>query len=86
MTVSQNQVKQKALRVLKQKRMYENQRDSMMQQSFNLEQSNFAVESLKDTKATVRTAKDGEFVHFYGHMTSESQVLRVSRVVQHSGM
>jgi len=56
---AKNQVKQKAMRVLKQKRMYENQRDQLSQQSFNLEQQNFAVQSLKDTKTTVDAMKVG---------------------------
>ena len=32
---------------------YENQREQLSNQSFNLEQQNFAVQSLKDTKTTV---------------------------------
>ncbi|XP_077996545.1 charged multivesicular body protein 5-like [Glandiceps talaboti] len=56
---SKNMVKQKAMRVLKQKRMYENQRDSLMQQSFNMEQANYATQTLKDTKATVDAMKMG---------------------------
>ena len=32
---------------------YENQREQLMNQSFNLEQSNYAIQSLKDTKTTV---------------------------------
>ncbi|XP_005112773.1 charged multivesicular body protein 5 [Aplysia californica] len=56
---AKNQVKQKAMRVLKQKRTYENQRDQLGQQSFNLEQQNFAVQSLKDTKTTVDAMKIG---------------------------
>lgn len=56
---AKNQVKQKAMRVLKQKKMYENQRDQLSQQSFNLEQQNFAVQSLKDTKTTVDAMKVG---------------------------
>ena len=54
-----NAVKGKALRVLKQKRQYENQRDQLMQQSFNMEQSNYAIQSLKDTKTTVDAMKTG---------------------------
>ena len=46
-------VKQKAMRVLKQKRMYEQQREQLTNQSFNLEQSNFAIQTVKDTKTTV---------------------------------
>jgi len=56
---AKNSVKQKALRVLKQKRMYENQRDQMMQQSFNMEQSNFALQTVKDTQTTVVAMKMG---------------------------
>ncbi|VDK60032.1 unnamed protein product [Anisakis simplex] len=47
-----NQLKQKALRILKQKRMLENQRDQLSQQSFNMEQSNFAIQGMKDTQAS----------------------------------
>jgi charged multivesicular body protein 5 len=54
---SKNMVKQKALRVLKQKRMYEQQRDSLMQQSFNLEQTNYGIQSVKDTKTVVDAMK-----------------------------
>lgn len=54
-----NMVKQKALRVLKQKRMYEQQREQLSNQSFNLEQSNYAIQSLKDTKTTVDAMKIG---------------------------
>uniref|UniRef100_A0A3B4AN93 Charged multivesicular body protein 5 n=1 Tax=Periophthalmus magnuspinnatus TaxID=409849 RepID=A0A3B4AN93_9GOBI len=34
--------------------LYENQRDNLMQQSFNMEQTNYTIQSLKDTKTTVR--------------------------------
>uniref|UniRef100_A0A0R3S0X3 Charged multivesicular body protein 5 n=1 Tax=Elaeophora elaphi TaxID=1147741 RepID=A0A0R3S0X3_9BILA len=54
-----DQVKQKALRILKQKRMYENQRDQLNQQSFNMEQSNFAIQGMKDTQTTVVAMKQG---------------------------
>ncbi|XP_057680303.1 charged multivesicular body protein 5 [Corythoichthys intestinalis] len=56
---SKNMVKQKAMRVLKQKRMYEGQRDNLMQQSFNMEQTNYTIQSLKDTKTTVDAMKVG---------------------------
>ncbi|CAG5114469.1 unnamed protein product [Candidula unifasciata] len=67
---AKNQVKQKALRVLKQKRMYENQRDQLGQQSFNLEQQNYAIQSLKDTKTTVDAMKIGvkDFKKAYKHV------------------
>uniref|UniRef100_A0A915PQF4 Charged multivesicular body protein 5 n=1 Tax=Setaria digitata TaxID=48799 RepID=A0A915PQF4_9BILA len=54
-----NQLKQKAVRLLKQKRMYENQRDQLSQQSFNMEQSNFAIQGMKDTQTTVVAMKQG---------------------------
>ncbi|KAL4624690.1 charged multivesicular body protein 5 [Arapaima gigas] len=56
---AKNMVKQKAMRVLKQKRMYEGQRDSLMQQSFNMEQANYTIQTLKDTKTTVDAMKVG---------------------------
>uniref|UniRef100_A0A3B3SHK6 Charged multivesicular body protein 5 n=1 Tax=Paramormyrops kingsleyae TaxID=1676925 RepID=A0A3B3SHK6_9TELE len=56
---SKNMVKQKALRVLKQKRMYEGQRDNLAQQSFNMEQANYTIQTLKDTKTTVEAMKIG---------------------------
>lgn len=33
---------------------YEGQRDNLMQQSFNMEQANYTIQTLKDTKTTVR--------------------------------
>uniref|UniRef100_A0A914WML1 Charged multivesicular body protein 5 n=1 Tax=Plectus sambesii TaxID=2011161 RepID=A0A914WML1_9BILA len=56
---AKNAVKAKALRVLKQKKMYENQRDQLMTQSFNMEQSNFALQGMKDTQTTVAAMKMG---------------------------
>nr|ACO07748.1 Charged multivesicular body protein 5 [Oncorhynchus mykiss] len=56
---SKNMVKQKAMRVLKQKRMYEGQRDNLTQQSFNMEQANYTIQILKDTKTTVDAMKIG---------------------------
>lgn len=56
---AQRMLKQRAMRVLKQKRMYEGQRDQLMQQSFNMEQANFATQTLKDTITTVDAMKAG---------------------------
>lgn len=56
---SKNMVKQKAMRVLKQKKMYENQLENLRNQSFNMEQANFATQTLKDTKTTVDAMKTG---------------------------
>lgn len=56
---AKNSVKQKALRVLKQKKMYEQQVDNLRQQAFNMEQANYATQTLKDTHATVAAMKAG---------------------------
>lgn len=51
---AKNMVKQKALRLLKQKKLYEGQCDQLRQQSFNMEQNSFAIQTLKDTKGKLR--------------------------------
>ena len=56
---AKNAVKQKALRILKQKKMYENQAGNMRNQAFNMEQANYATQTLKDTHATVAAMKTG---------------------------
>jgi len=54
---AKNQLKQRALTLLKQKKMYEKQRDSMFNQQFNIDQQKFTQESLKDTATTVQAMK-----------------------------
>lgn len=56
---AKNSVKSKALRVLKQRKMYESQVDNLRQQAFNMEQANYATQTLKDTHSTVAAMKDG---------------------------
>ena len=56
---AKNAVKQKALRVLKQKKQYESQSENLRNQAFNMEQTNYATQSLKDTKTTVNAMKLG---------------------------
>lgn len=56
---SKNVVKQKALRILKQKRMYENQKGQLDQQAFNVDQANFAIQGMKDNQVTVAAMKAG---------------------------
>ncbi|GJQ10839.1 hypothetical protein GpartN1_g2630.t1 [Galdieria partita] len=55
-------VKQRALGVLKKKKMYQAQRDRTSNQAFNLDQTQFAATSVKEAKDTVTimkaTAKD----------------------------
>ncbi|CEI95351.1 Putative SNF7 family protein, charged multivesicular body protein 5 [Rhizopus microsporus] len=46
-------VQQKALRVLKQKKLYEAQRDNLQQQSFNMEQAQMTTDNLRNVMATV---------------------------------
>ena len=43
--------------VLKQKKLYENQREQLYNQQFNMEQTSFALESIKDTAQTVHAMK-----------------------------
>ena len=50
-------MKNKALRILKQKRMYESQRDQIQQQSFNMEQANIVADNIKNTIVTVDAMK-----------------------------
>ncbi|URE10580.1 Charged multivesicular body protein [Musa troglodytarum] len=54
---AQEAVKARAMRVLKQKRMYEGQRDMMYNQTFNLDQVAFATEGLKDAQQTMSALK-----------------------------
>ncbi|XP_046737903.1 charged multivesicular body protein 5 [Diprion similis] len=56
---AKNAVKAKALRVLKQRKMYESQVDNLRQQAFNMEQANYATQTLKDTQSTVVAMKQG---------------------------
>ncbi|KAH7640370.1 vacuolar protein sorting 60 [Dermatophagoides farinae] len=56
---AKNAIKQRALNILKQRKMYENQREQLMQQSFNMEQTNMATQTLKDTQVTVNAMKLG---------------------------
>eukprot|EP01086_Lenisia_limosa_P008650 TRINITY_DN3062_c0_g1_i3.p1 TRINITY_DN3062_c0_g1~~TRINITY_DN3062_c0_g1_i3.p1 ORF type:complete len:195 (-),score=62.54 TRINITY_DN3062_c0_g1_i3:39-623(-) len=49
--------KQRAMQVLKQKKMYEGQRNQMMQQQFNIDQQQFVQQSMQDTVTTVNAMK-----------------------------
>ena len=46
-------IQRKALDTLKRKKMYEGQRDQMLGQAFNIEQTAFAIDSVKDTQVSV---------------------------------
>uniref|UniRef100_A0A1D1XYA3 Charged multivesicular body protein 5 n=1 Tax=Anthurium amnicola TaxID=1678845 RepID=A0A1D1XYA3_9ARAE len=54
---AQEAVKARAMRVLKQRRMYEGQRDMIYNQTFNLDQVAFAAEGLKDAQQTMSALK-----------------------------
>ncbi|XP_055298654.1 charged multivesicular body protein 5 [Sitodiplosis mosellana] len=54
-----NAVKQRAMRVLKQKKQYEGQVEGLRNQAFNMEQANYATQTLKDTQSTVVAMRDG---------------------------
>nr|CAG4652195.1 EOG090X0EA1 [Triops cancriformis] len=56
---AKNTIKQKALRVLKQRKAYEAQATNLRQQSFNMEQTNYTTQTLKDTKSTVQAMQLG---------------------------
>uniref|UniRef100_A0A7C9CMT3 Uncharacterized protein n=1 Tax=Opuntia streptacantha TaxID=393608 RepID=A0A7C9CMT3_OPUST len=54
---AQEAVKARAMRILKQKRMYEGQRDMLYNQTFNLDQVSFAAEGIKDAQQTMTALK-----------------------------
>lgn len=58
-TPAHEAVKRRALAVLRQKRMYEGQRDTLHAQQLNVEQARFAVESIQDTAQTVQALRGG---------------------------
>ncbi|OCK80309.1 charged multivesicular body protein 5 [Lepidopterella palustris CBS 459.81] len=50
-------IKQKALKVLQQRKLYEGQRDQLQQQSWNMEQAGMMQDNLKNTMTTVDAMK-----------------------------
>ena len=52
-----NAIKQKALKVLQQRKMYESQRDQLQQQSWNMEQAGMMQDNLKNVMTTVDAMK-----------------------------
>ncbi|KAJ1973734.1 Vacuolar protein-sorting-associated protein 60, partial [Dimargaris xerosporica] len=51
-------VKNRALTVLKQKKMYETQRDQLQQQIFNMEQAQFTNDNIRNTMTTYEAMKE----------------------------
>jgi len=54
---AQEAIKARAMRILKQKRMYEGQREMIYNQTFNLDQVSFATEGIKDAQNTMAALK-----------------------------
>jgi charged multivesicular body protein 5 len=54
---TQDAIQQRALRTLKQKRMYEGQLNQLAQQSFNMESAALTTDNLRNTMATVDAMK-----------------------------
>ncbi|KAI9477578.1 Vacuolar protein-sorting-associated protein 60 [Coemansia sp. RSA 989] len=50
--------KKQAMQVLQQKKKYEAQRDNLLQQSFNMESTAFAMDNVKNTMTTVQAMQD----------------------------
>lgn len=50
-------IKKRAMDVLKRKKMYESQRDQLTAQQFNVDQTAFTIETIKDTQTTVQAMK-----------------------------
>jgi charged multivesicular body protein 5 len=51
-------LKKRAMDTLKRKKMYEQQRDQLAGQAFNIDQTNFAIETVKSTQVTVAAMKE----------------------------
>ncbi|KAF9580199.1 hypothetical protein BGW38_003252, partial [Lunasporangiospora selenospora] len=54
---AKNAVKTRAMRILKERKLYEGQREQLQQQSFNMEQAAFTTENLKNVMTTVDAMK-----------------------------
>mmetsp|Transcript_9873 Transcript_9873/g.29844 ORF Transcript_9873/g.29844 Transcript_9873/m.29844 type:complete len:176 (+) Transcript_9873:503-1030(+) len=59
--------------VLKQKRLYEGQREQLYQQQFNVEQTKFTVDNIKDTVGTVQAMK-GAAKEMKGQFKSQKEL------------
>ena len=55
----QGPLKQKALQILKRKKMYEQQLNATQAKAFNLEQSQFALENIRDAREHVNVSNAG---------------------------
>lgn len=55
--LTQEAARQRALRVLRQKKLYESQRDQLYSQQLNLEQVSFTAQNMQDTANQVKAMK-----------------------------
>jgi charged multivesicular body protein 5 len=51
-------IKKRAMETLKRKRMYEQQRDQLSAQQFNVDQTNFAISTVRDSHVTIAAMKE----------------------------
>jgi len=79
----QDAVQQRALRTLKQKRMYESQLAQLVQQTFNMESAALATENLRNTMATVDAMQQAnkELKKQYGKIDIDKIEVRASNIV-----
>ncbi|RKP39241.1 Snf7 family [Dimargaris cristalligena] len=55
---AKNSIKNRAITVLKQKKLYETQRDQLQQQIFNMEQAQFATDNIRNTMTTFEAMQE----------------------------
>ncbi|CAL5363242.1 unnamed protein product [Camellia sinensis] len=79
---AQEAVKARAMRVLKQKRTYEGQRDMLYNQTFNLDQVEFASEGIKDAKQTVSPQEEMDALEMSALKSANKKLKKVTKTLQ----
>eukprot|EP00210_Caulerpa_lentillifera_P003732 g3565.t1 len=77
---SQEATKKRALQFLKQKRLYEEQRDQLYNQQFNLEQVSFATEFARDTAFTAQALQSAQEDLMKQMKSNEINIQKVDQV------
>jgi len=82
--MAQDAVQQRALRTLKQKRMYESQLAQLVQQTFNMESAALATENLRNTMATVDAMQlaNKEMKKQYGKIDIDKIDVRICNIFE----
>lgn len=82
--MTQDAVQQRALRTLKQKRMYESQLAQLVQQTLNMESAALATENLRNTMATVDAMQQAnkELKKQYGKIDIDKIEVRMSKIIK----